>query len=186
MTANWSESEFFRSAPTRTNGETASHAHSRHLCADELFLWHRQDNCQQETVVHRTSELRAQFQDKTVIVGVDRLDPIKGLPHKLIAFEIFLDRNPQWQGKVVLIQIGIVNPHISADVSYIPSAGVSVDAHLSLALQQSRRASTWSSIRNCRRTSIRCPYSHNTATDGLAEPNAKFQCCTQNRCIHAL
>ena len=35
------------------------------------------------------------------------LDYIKGMPHKLLAFELFLARNPSWVGKVTLIQVGV-------------------------------------------------------------------------------
>jgi len=40
-------------------------------------------------------------------VGVDRLDYTKGIPLKLLAFDKFLTDNPQWVGKVVLIQLAI-------------------------------------------------------------------------------
>lgn len=41
------------------------------------------------------------------MLGVDRLDMIKGIPQKLLAFEKFLEENPDWRHKVVLIQIAI-------------------------------------------------------------------------------
>ncbi|MGD0189743.1 MAG: trehalose-6-phosphate synthase [Rhizomicrobium sp.] len=40
-----------------------------------------------------------------MIIGVDRLDYSKGLPLRLEAFEQFLDTNPQFRGKVTLLQI---------------------------------------------------------------------------------
>jgi trehalose-6-phosphate synthase len=42
-----------------------------------------------------------------VLLGVDRLDYIKGMPHKLLALEQFLTRFPEWRGKVTLIQVGV-------------------------------------------------------------------------------
>jgi trehalose 6-phosphate synthase len=39
------------------------------------------------------------------IIGVDRLDYTKGLPHKFKAFGRFLDKHPQYQRQVVLTQI---------------------------------------------------------------------------------
>ena len=42
---------------------------------------------------------------RTLIIGVDRLDHSKGLVQRLEAFEIFLDRNPEWHGKVTYLQI---------------------------------------------------------------------------------
>ena len=39
-----------------------------------------------------------------VLIGVDRLDYIKGMPHKLLAVELLLKKHPEWVGKVVLVQ----------------------------------------------------------------------------------
>lgn len=44
--------------------------------------------------------------EKTIL-GVERLDPIKGLDLKLKAFDYFLENYPEYQGKVSLIQIAI-------------------------------------------------------------------------------
>ncbi|EXJ59693.1 hypothetical protein A1O7_03839 [Cladophialophora yegresii CBS 114405] len=55
-------------------------------------------------------ELRAlqeEFKDQKVLLGVDRLDYIKGVPQKLLAFDRFLTDNPEWVGKVVLVQLAI-------------------------------------------------------------------------------
>jgi trehalose 6-phosphate synthase/phosphatase len=41
------------------------------------------------------------------MLGVDRLDMIKGIPQKLVAFEKFLDENPSYRQSVVLIQIAV-------------------------------------------------------------------------------
>jgi len=58
-------------------------------------------------VKKRTGELGDTFEGRKIIIGVDRLDYIKGMPHKLLAFELFLSRNPSWVGKVTLIQVGV-------------------------------------------------------------------------------
>lgn len=42
-----------------------------------------------------------------VMLGVDRLDMIKGIPQKILAFEKFLEENPNWREKVVLLQIAV-------------------------------------------------------------------------------
>lgn len=47
------------------------------------------------------------YKNKSVIISVDRLDYIKGLPHKFHAFDMFLEHNPDQVGKVVLIQIAV-------------------------------------------------------------------------------
>ena len=41
------------------------------------------------------------------MLGVDRLDMIKGIPQKLLAFEKFLEENPEWRDKVLLVQIAV-------------------------------------------------------------------------------
>lgn len=47
------------------------------------------------------------FHGKSVIISVDRLDYIKGLPHKFHAFDQFLENNPNKVGKVVMVQIAV-------------------------------------------------------------------------------
>ncbi|MDE9440027.1 hypothetical protein EWS82_13190, partial [Staphylococcus xylosus] len=42
-----------------------------------------------------------------LIVGVDRLDYIKGVPQKLHALEVFLTEHPEWIGKIVLVQVAV-------------------------------------------------------------------------------
>jgi trehalose 6-phosphate synthase/phosphatase len=49
--------------------------------------------------------LKAMYAGKKIIVGRDRLDTVRGVAQKLMAFEIFLERYPEWRDKVVLIQV---------------------------------------------------------------------------------
>lgn len=56
-------------------------------------------------VMEEYEHLRERYAGKKVVVGVDRLDYTKGLPHKLIAFQEFLESNPELREKVVLIQV---------------------------------------------------------------------------------
>ncbi len=50
-------------------------------------------------------DLAASLGGRTLVIGVDRLDYSKGLVQRLEAFELFLARNPDWQGKVTCLQI---------------------------------------------------------------------------------
>lgn len=59
------------------------------------------------SVQERASELQAKFAGKKVLLGVDRLDYIKGVPHKLMAFETLLARHPEWNERAVLVQIAV-------------------------------------------------------------------------------
>ncbi|KZF21875.1 glycosyltransferase family 20 protein [Xylona heveae TC161] len=58
-------------------------------------------------VQERIATLERKFQGVKLIVGVDRLDYIKGVPQKLHALEIFLTEHPEWIGKVVLVQVAV-------------------------------------------------------------------------------
>lgn len=55
----------------------------------------------------RIKQLKERYKDVKVIVGVDRLDYIKGLVQKLQGFEQLLSDNPDWDGKIVLIQVAV-------------------------------------------------------------------------------
>jgi trehalose 6-phosphate synthase len=48
-----------------------------------------------------------------LVLGVDRLDYSKGIPNRIKAFERFLETNPDWRGKVTLLQ---VTPKSRSDV----------------------------------------------------------------------
>jgi trehalose 6-phosphate synthase/phosphatase len=58
-----------------------------------------------EEVARRAKELRAGFVDCQLMLGVDRLDYSKGIPERLRAFRIALERYEELRGKVVLVQI---------------------------------------------------------------------------------
>lgn len=65
------------------------------------------DTKQQPDVQNRISQLSERYKDIKVILGVDRLDYIKGLTQKLIGYDTFLDEHPEWRGKVLLIQVAV-------------------------------------------------------------------------------
>ncbi|GLT62264.1 hypothetical protein SLA2020_349140 [Shorea laevis] len=58
-------------------------------------------------VQEHIKELQDRFAGRKVMLGVDRLDMIKGIPQKILAFEKFLEENPNWRDKVVLLQIAV-------------------------------------------------------------------------------
>jgi len=47
------------------------------------------------------------LEDELIGVGLDRLDYTKGIPDRLQAFSVFLQKYPEYQGKVVFIQAGV-------------------------------------------------------------------------------
>jgi len=53
----------------------------------------------------RIGELQAQFEGKTVLLGMDDMDIFKGIGLKLLALEQLLSQHSRWRGRVVLVQI---------------------------------------------------------------------------------
>ncbi|KAH8731521.1 glycosyltransferase family 20-domain-containing protein [Phaeosphaeriaceae sp. PMI808] len=49
--------------------------------------------------------MQKRYEGKRVIVARDKLDSIRGVRQKLLAFELFLNKYPQWKEKVVMIQV---------------------------------------------------------------------------------
>jgi trehalose 6-phosphate synthase/phosphatase len=53
------------------------------------------------------TSLAAATAGKTVFAGIDRLERLKGLPLKLLAFERFLQQHPEHVGRVTLRQLAL-------------------------------------------------------------------------------
>eukprot|EP00951_Prasinocladus_malaysianus_P018745 scaffold150358_cov29-Prasinocladus_malaysianus.AAC.1 len=47
------------------------------------------------------AELLNRYAGRKVMLGVDRLDMIKGIPQKLLAYEKFLEEHPEWRDKLL-------------------------------------------------------------------------------------
>lgn len=58
-------------------------------------------------VQNRIANIESKFQGTKLMVSVDRLDYIKGIPQKLHALEVFLSNHPEWVGRVVLVQVAV-------------------------------------------------------------------------------
>ncbi|POS82256.1 UDP-Glycosyltransferase/glycogen phosphorylase, partial [Erysiphe pulchra] len=65
------------------------------------------EGLQKKSIQDRIAVLERKFEGVKLIVGVDRLDYIKGVPQKFHALEVFLTEHPEWIGKVVLVQVAI-------------------------------------------------------------------------------
>jgi trehalose-6-phosphate synthase len=59
------------------------------------------------STIERVNSIRNQFMGKIIFAAVDRLESLKGIPLKLLGLERFLQRCPEWAGKIVVIQVGI-------------------------------------------------------------------------------
>jgi len=58
-----------------------------------------------DSVNEKYDALKKLYAGKKIIVGRDRLDSVRGVAQKLMAFERFLEMYPEWREKVVLIQV---------------------------------------------------------------------------------
>ena len=58
-------------------------------------------------VLNEVKKLKKGLGDKRVILSIDRLDYTKGIPERVEAFGEFLQRNPQYREKVVLILVAV-------------------------------------------------------------------------------
>jgi trehalose 6-phosphate synthase len=59
------------------------------------------------------NEVRDSLNNRSLILGVDRLDYSKGIPHRIQGFGQFLDTYPDWRGRVTYLQ---VTPKSRSDV----------------------------------------------------------------------
>ncbi|BAT71635.1 alpha,alpha-trehalose-phosphate synthase (UDP-forming) [Thermosulfidibacter takaii ABI70S6] len=58
-------------------------------------------------VKRELSKLKRTLKDKKLILSVDRLDYTKGILHRLQGFELFLENNPQFLEKVILLMVAV-------------------------------------------------------------------------------
>ncbi|GAX74440.1 hypothetical protein CEUSTIGMA_g1889.t1 [Chlamydomonas eustigma] len=60
-----------------------------------------------EEVQSNIAKLLNRYAGRKIMLGVDRLDMVKGIPQKLLAYEKFLEEHPEWRDKVLLVQIAV-------------------------------------------------------------------------------
>ncbi len=60
-----------------------------------------------DDVAERAWLIHERLPDRKLVLGVDRLDYTKGIPERLEAFEVLLEKYPQIRGKVTLVQIAV-------------------------------------------------------------------------------
>ncbi len=53
------------------------------------------------------AEISKSYEGRVVFLGVDRLDYTKGIPERLAAFGAFLEKHPEWVGRVTLVQVSV-------------------------------------------------------------------------------
>ncbi|MEW5311818.1 MAG: hypothetical protein WDW38_003503 [Sanguina aurantia] len=60
-----------------------------------------------QEVQSHIAKLLNRYAGRKIMLGVDRLDMVKGIPQKLLAYEKFLEDHPEWRDKVLLVQIAV-------------------------------------------------------------------------------
>lgn len=65
------------------------------------------DAAQDREVQKSIQKARRKLGDNKVIVSVDRLDYTKGIPQRLQAFDLFLEKNPEYEEKVTLVLVAV-------------------------------------------------------------------------------
>jgi len=73
------------------------------IAPDEFLRFIEKDPATQEAF----EEHRRRFAGLKILLAVDRLDYTKGIPHRLRAFRLLLERSPGLRGKVVLVQVAV-------------------------------------------------------------------------------
>ena len=111
---SYSYSRHFSSCCTRILGFESSSAgvdaYGAHVAVDVFPIGIDVDlvarNAFEDQIIEaKIARIGNQYRGQKIIVGRDRLDTVRGVAQKLEAFEMFLERYPQWWGKVVLIQV---------------------------------------------------------------------------------
>ncbi|GAB7365973.1 hypothetical protein MBLNU230_g7301t1 [Neophaeotheca triangularis] len=111
---SWSYARHFSSCCTRVLGFDSSSAgvdaYGAHVAVDVFPIGINAENTHKsafnlEGIDKKMEGIRDMHAGKKIIVGRDRLDTVRGVAQKLQAFEIFLERHPEWHEKVILIQV---------------------------------------------------------------------------------
>lgn len=60
-----------------------------------------------QATIERGRELKKKFNNKKILLGIDRVDYIKGIPHRIKAFSKLIEDHPELAGEVVFCQVGV-------------------------------------------------------------------------------
>ncbi|MCW5830366.1 MAG: trehalose-6-phosphate synthase [Deltaproteobacteria bacterium] len=67
---------------------------------------------QEPSVIARSEKIHRELPNRQIVLGVDRLDYTKGIPHRLRAFEEALKKHPELQGHVTFVQVVVPSRQI--------------------------------------------------------------------------
>jgi trehalose 6-phosphate synthase/phosphatase len=66
---------------------------------------HFEELAASERVRRRSAEIERELGQRKIVLSVDRLDYTKGIESRLRGYELFLERFPEWHGKVVFVPL---------------------------------------------------------------------------------
>ncbi|KAF2876261.1 alpha,alpha-trehalose phosphate synthase-like protein subunit [Massariosphaeria phaeospora] len=73
-------------------------------------------------------QMQERYKGKRIIVARDKLDSIRGVRQKLLGYELFLNKNPHWKDKVVLVQVASSTTEDSELASTVSEIVTRIDA----------------------------------------------------------
>lgn len=80
--------------------------------------------------------IKKKYEGKKLLVARDRLDHVHGVRQKLLAYELFLNRYPEWRDKVVMIQVATSTNEQSELLAAVSDIHTRIDSvHSTLAHQ---------------------------------------------------
>ncbi|ORX50874.1 hypothetical protein DM01DRAFT_324296 [Hesseltinella vesiculosa] len=127
--------------------------------------------------------LKDKYAGKKLIVARDKLDYVKGVRQKMLAFEQFLIRHPEWRGKVVLIQIALstseeneLRAHISDVVSRVNSKFSNISYQPIVFLHQDISFPQYLALLTCADASLITPL-----RDGMNLTSHEYIVCQEDR-----
>ncbi len=88
-------------------GEVTLDGHTAHVGAFPIGIDHRKfiEEARSKEVADRAWFIHEELPEHKVILGVDRLDYTKGIPQRIDAFALALERHPEMRRRVVLVQV---------------------------------------------------------------------------------
>ncbi|EME39235.1 glycosyltransferase family 20 protein [Dothistroma septosporum NZE10] len=97
-----------------------------------MFMQAREDEEVQEWV----QTISEKYKDKVIIVARDKLDHVHGVRQKLLAYELFLNKHPEWREKIIMIQVATSTSEQSELLTTVSDICTRIDSvHSTLAHQ---------------------------------------------------
>jgi trehalose 6-phosphate synthase/phosphatase len=66
-----------------------------------------ESNARSEKTKTEYNLLKKNFHEQKIILSIDRLDYTKGILNRLLGYQMFLEKNPEWRGKVTLLAVTV-------------------------------------------------------------------------------